>query len=224
MLAALLAAAVAAAGSPALVATAAPEPPATTVPKPPITAWPIPYGATRRHDMATYSRRHYGVRAWRLRNPKVIVEHIAVASTARAVWSTFAPNRPDVELHEKPGVCSHYVVNARGTIFRLVNPSIRCRHTVGLNDRAIGIEHVGFRDGDLLGRRAELRASLRLTRYLRCRYGIEPKDVIGHAESLSSPYHHERVARLQRQTHADMRHASMVTYRRKLKALGRCPG
>ena len=47
--------------------------------------------------------------------------------------------------------------------------------------------------------------------------------MIGHAESLSSPYHRERVARLRHQTHGDMRHASMVTYRRKLQALGSCP-
>ena len=104
----------------------------------------------------------------------------------------------------------------------IVNPSIRCRHTVGLNWTAIGIEHVGFRDADLMGRRAELRASLRLTRYLRCRYGIPVKDVIGHNESLSSPYHRERVKALRHQTHGDMRHASMVVYRRKLRALGGC--
>ena len=38
------------------------------------------------------------------------------------------------------------------------------------------------------------------------------RDVIGHAESLSSPYHHERVARLRTQTHGDFdprRHAPL---------------
>jgi beta-N-acetylhexosaminidase len=209
----------------ALPLPAAPAAPAAvTVPKPLIHAWPIPYGTRRKAEMAAYSKRHYGVREWRLTHPKVIVEHISVTSTARAVHNTFAPDRADVELHELPGVCSHYVVNARGAIYRLVNPSIRCRHTVGLNDTAIGIEHVGFRDGDLLGRRAELQASLRLTRFLRCHYGIALKNVIGHGESLSSPYHHERVARLRRQTHGDMRRASMIVYRRKLLALGACPG
>jgi hypothetical protein len=43
--------------------------------------------------------------------------------------------------------------------------------------------------------------------------------VIGHNESLSSPYHRERVARLRTQTHGDMTRASMRTYRRKLRAL-----
>jgi N-acetylmuramoyl-L-alanine amidase len=45
------------------------------------------------------------------------------------------------------------------------------------------------------------------------------KDVIGHNESLSSPYHRENVARLRNQTHSDMQHASMQVYRRKLRAL-----
>ncbi|MGI8624632.1 MAG: N-acetylmuramoyl-L-alanine amidase [Solirubrobacteraceae bacterium] len=91
-----------------------------------------------------------------------------------------------------------------------------CRHTVGLNDRSIGIEHVGLCDDDLLGRRRQLRASLRLTRWLQARYDVPTRYVIGHNESLGSPFHHERVRRLRAQTHGDMRHATMVGYRRRL--------
>jgi beta-N-acetylhexosaminidase len=65
-----------------------------------------------------------------------------------------------------------------------------------------------------------LRASLALTRWLRCTNGIQVKDVIGHNESLSSPYHRERVKRLRTQTHGDMRRASMKVYRSKLRRLG----
>jgi len=43
--------------------------------------------------------------------------------------------------------------------------------------------------------------------------------VIGHNESLTSPYHMERVARLKNQTHGDMRKASMDIYRGKLSKL-----
>ena len=71
-----------------------------------------------------------------------------------------------------------------GSVVQLVPLSLMCRHTVGLNYTAIGIEHVGFRDGDVLGNLRELGASLRLTRWLRCRYGIAIKNVIGHNESL----------------------------------------
>jgi len=88
-----------------------------------------------------------------------------------------------------------------------------CRHTVGLNHVAFGIEHVGVSDGDVMGRRRQLAASLALTRWLQARYGIRRGDVIGHAESLSSPYHHERVARLRRQTHGDWAAPAMRRYR-----------
>ena len=154
----------------------------------------------------------------------MIVEHMAVTGSAAAVRNTFAPDRPDPELGELPNVCSHYVVAASGRIFSLVNLRTRCRHTVGLNWTAIGIEHVGYGDGDVLGNRRALRSSLRLTRWLRCRFHIRVRDVIGHAESLSSPYQHELVPSLRRQTHGDWRHASMQTYRRKLRRLGPCPG
>jgi hypothetical protein len=193
-------------------------------PPPPIKVWAIPYGAKRKREMAAYSKRHYGRSAWRLRQPHVIVEHMAQASSVAAVHNTFAPDHPDPELHELPNVCSHFVVSGSGRIYRLVNLRTRCRHTVGLNWTAIGIEHVGYGDGDVLGNRRALRASLRLTQWLRCRFGIGVHDVIGHAESLTSPYHHELVPSLRNQTHGDWRHSSMQIYRRKLRQLGACPG
>lgn len=194
---------------------------------PPVDAWPIPFGEKRKREMAAYSARHYGERTWRLRRlrrPRVIVEHMAQAGSAAAVHNAFAPDVPDPELGELPNVCAHFVVSPRGWIFRLVNLRTRCRHTVGLNWTAIGIEHVGYGDGDVLGNRRALRASLRLTDWLRCRFRIRVRDVIGHAESLRSPYHRERVPSLRRQTHGDWRHASMRTYRKKLRRFGRCPG
>ncbi len=70
-----------------------------------------------------------------------------------------------------------------------------------------------------------MHASLRLTQYLRCRFGIGIRNVIGHNESLTSPYHRERVASLRTQTHGDWRHSSMRVYRQRLRSLGACaPG
>ena len=93
-----------------------------------------------------------------------------------------------------------------------------CRHTVGLNWTAIGIEHVGYSDAQVLDNPKQMAASLRLVRWLRCRFQIQIKDVIGHNESLLSPYHHEDVRSLRTQTHDDWRHADMRTYRRRLRA------
>ncbi len=202
--------------------SAAPPARASSAEPPPSTPWPIPFGPKRKREMAAYSQRHYGEHAWRLRDPKVIVEHMAQTPTAAAVYNTFAPDNADVELGELPNVCSHYVVSPSGKIFRLVNLRTRCRHTVGLNWTAIGIEHAGYGDGDLLGDRRQLRASLRLTQYLRCRFGIGVRNVIGHAESLSSPYHRERVPSLRTQTHGDMSHGSMQVYRQQLRRQGPC--
>jgi hypothetical protein len=188
--------------------------------RPPIVQHRIPFGAARKRETAAYAQRHYGLRTFRLRHPHVIVEHVSVTSSIAATYNTFAPDRPDVELHELPGVCSHFVVGRDGTIVQFVSLSIMCRHTVGLNWTAIGIEHVGFRDADVMGDARQLRASLALTRWLRCRYGIAVRDVIGHNESLRSPNHPERVAPLRRQTHADMARPAMRVYRARLRAMG----
>jgi hypothetical protein len=191
-------------------------------PRPRIHRWAIPFGPKRKRQMAAYSERHYGERTWRLRRPRVIVEHVSETPSAAAVHNAFAPDVPDLELRELPNVCAHFVISRSGRIFQLVNLRTRCRHTVGLDWTAIGIEHVGYSDGSVLGDRREMRASLRLTRWLRCRFRIGARDVIGHAESLSSRFHRERVASLRTQTHADMRHRSMRVYRRRLRRLGGC--
>jgi N-acetylmuramoyl-L-alanine amidase len=94
-----------------------------------------------------------------------------------------------------------------------------CRHTVGLNWTAIGIEHVGVADAQVLANRRQLAASLRLTRMLQGRHGIATRNVIGHAESLSSPFHRERVASLRTQTHGDFAHSTMLRYRRLLSGM-----
>jgi len=193
-----------------------------SIARPPIVNHPIPFGPKRKREMAAYSERHYGQARWRLRRPRVIVEHMAQTGTAAAVFNTFAPDVADVELGELPNVCSHFVISPAGRIFKLVNLRTRCRHTVGLNWTAIGIEHAGYGDGDVLGNRAQLRASLWLTQYLRCRFGIGLGDVIGHNESLSSPYHHELVPSLRRQTHGDWKHRSMAVYRQKLARMAPC--
>jgi beta-N-acetylhexosaminidase len=166
--------------------------------------------------MRAYARRHYGLSEYRLRDPKLIVEHITVTSTFGPVFETFASNAPDPELGERPGTCAHFVVDVDGTIHQLVPLRLMCRHTVGLNHVSIGIEHVGLSDGALMGRPRQLDASLRLTRWLQGRFGIARRNVIGHAESLSSPYHEERVERLRTQTHGDMAPATMRRYRARL--------
>lgn len=190
-----------------------------TAERPPIRWDSIPYGVQRRSDMKAYARRHYGIDSYRLRRPKVVVQHMTQGSSYRSAWGIFAPNTRDSELGELPGVCSHFIIDQDGRIHQLVPLGLMCRHTVGLNWTAIGIEHVGFKESGVMGNAKVRQASLRLTNWLRCRYGIGLSNVIGHNESLRSPYHRERVSRLKSQTHDDWPAAAMRGYRKALSRL-----
>jgi beta-N-acetylhexosaminidase len=187
-------------------------------PRPHIVWKPIPYGPRRRAEMAAYAEKHYGIHSWRL-HPKVIVEHYTASDSLSSAWNAFAANTPDPELHQLPGDCAHFIVDRDGRIYQLVRLGVMCRHTVGLNYVALGIEHVGTSDAEILHDRAQIRASLALTAWLVDRFHIKVRNVIGHSESLSSPYHKELYKPWARQTHADWTHADMDRYRTKLRRL-----
>lgn len=192
---------------------------ARAIAPPRVVQTPIPYGPRRRREMRAYAKRHYAIDSYRLSRPRVIVEHYTASNSFSSAFDTFAADTPDVELGELPGVCAHYLIARDGTIHQLVPTSIMCRHTVGLNWTAIGIEHVGVSDAQVLGNRRQRAASLRLTRMLQGRHRIADRNVIGHAESLSSPFHHELVARLRRQTHGDFARPAMRRYRSMLQRM-----
>lgn len=202
--------------APSASTTPAPAAP-RTVPRPRIVQWRIPFGLQRKREMATYSKRHYGDYEWRLKDPQLIVEHWTQTPSAGSTRDVFLPDTPDPELHERPGTCSHFVIARSGTIYQLVDLGIRCRHAFGVNWTAIGIEHVGYSDTQVMGDRRQVAASLALTRWLRCRYAIPVRNVIGHAETAKSPYWRE-LRRKGRDTHDDMGPKAMRTYRRQLAA------
>jgi N-acetylmuramoyl-L-alanine amidase len=183
-------------------------------PRPRIVVKPIPFGPARLAETRAYAGRHYRLDTWRLRRPRVIVEHYTASDSFASAYSTFASNTRN--LGELPGVCAHFVIDRDGTIYRLVPPSIMCRHTVGLNWTAIGIEHVGTSDAQILANRRQLDASLWLTSWLMSRYGIRLRNVIGHNESLTSPYHRELNRSWRCQTHGDWTRADMQIYRAAL--------
>src|SRR6058998_356932 len=141
----------------------------------------IPFPRKRELETKRYAERHYRLNTYRLRNPKVIVEHYTASESYRSAYNAFAPDIPDIELHELPGLCAHFIVDKKGAIHQLVSVRLICRHTVGLNWTAIGIEHVGTSDSEILANRRQLRASLRLTRWLQSRFAIKTSNVIGHS-------------------------------------------
>ena len=213
--AAALALAVAVAMAPATTSAAPGRTP--HVPRPAIVWRPIPFDRDRRQEMGAYSSRHYGRWAWRLTDPKVIVEHFTDGSTFAGAWATFGSNA--LHMGELPGVCAHFVIDTDGTIYQLVNLHVRCRHAIGMNWTAIGIEDVGTSDAQILSNPAMMRSSLALTLWLMDRFHIQVRNVIGHAETLMSPYHHELYPSWRCLTHADWAHADMQVYRARLRRL-----
>jgi N-acetylmuramoyl-L-alanine amidase len=78
---------------------------------------------------------------------------------------------------------------------------------------------VGTSDAESLHDPAQIRASLEHTAWLVDRFHIKVRNVIGHSESLSSPYHRELYRPWAHQTHADWKHADMDVYRTRLRGL-----
>lgn len=179
---------------------AAPPPPAPVVdlaPAPAIDYKPIPYGPRRRQQMAAYSWRHYGARQWRLTNPRAVVLHFTVSSTWQSAWNLFASNTPAPgpagSRAESPGSCTHFIVHTDGRIIQAAPLGVMCRHAIGINHRAIGIEFVEMSSADnVLHRPVQRRAGLRLVRWLQGRFGIPARDVIGHGMVNDSRWFAER--------------------------------
>ncbi len=141
---------------------------------------PIPYSASRQQEMAAYSLRHYGTASWQL-TPTMIVLHYTAGGTWAGARAAFAADT--VNMGELPGTCAHYVVDKDGTVYQLVPTSVRCRHTIGLNDQAIGIEMVQeggssatWADQQILDRPAQVGAALALVRSLQAAVR-DPDDV-----------------------------------------------
>ncbi len=190
---------------------------ASPVMKPAVVWKPIPYGPKRRRQMAAYSKRHYGTWSWHLDQPHVIIEHYTDGTSFSSAWNYMAANvKHNGEL---PGVCSHFIVDRDGTIYQLVPLGVRCRHAVGMNYTSIGIEHVGTSDRMVLGDRRQMHSSIRLTLWLMERFHINIGNVIGHAETLNSPYHHELYASWRCLVHADFPHRAMKKYRTRVRKL-----
>ncbi|MBA2522438.1 MAG: N-acetylmuramoyl-L-alanine amidase [Solirubrobacterales bacterium] len=199
-----------------LPASASARPEGATVAQPE-TKWdPIPYDARRKRQMANYSHRHYGDRTWRLEDPQAVVLHYTATSTYPPVFNAFAANAPS--LGEAPGTCAQFVVDKDGTIYQLTRLYVRCRHTVGLNHVAIGVEMVqeelGTRNGSdqaILGRLPQVRAAAHLVAWLKTRYGIPMTDVIGHAMANGS--HLFKDLEGWRNDHVDWRPADVRDFR-----------
>jgi N-acetylmuramoyl-L-alanine amidase len=211
------------AGTAALTAMMPPPPPSRlrdSPPKPAITRDFIHYGPTRRAETAAYARRHYGVSTDRV-HPRVIVLHFTDSGPGSypGVHALFDANQPNGG--ELPGVCAQFVVDQDGTIYQQVPLKLMCRHAIGLNDRALGIEMIQqqgisshWADQQILHRRPQIRSVLRLVRWLQARYHIARRNVIGHAMANDSPFFHDLEG--WRNDHTDWQREDVLALRRRL--------
>jgi hypothetical protein len=183
------------------------------LPPPKIVKDMIPFGAARKQQMREYAETHYGIDSYHIVGPHLVIWHYTASATFSSVWNTFADDVPDVQYHVLPQVCAQFVIDTNGTIYQLVPLDIMCRQVVGLDYTAIGIENVGFSDRQVMDDKAQYHSALELTRWLRCKFDLPVKNVIGHNESLSSPYYIEHVASWRGQTHQDFNHADMNVVR-----------
>ena len=153
----------------------------------------IPYGPERREQMADYALQRYGTRTSSLR-PSAIVLHFTESDDNP--WSTigyFAQNQPNGGMY--PQVCAHFVLGKDGTAYQLVPTDVMCRHTVGLNHVAIGIEVVqatqghssAWADQQILDRPAQLAGLLGLVRSLQAQWGIPNERIVGHGTANDDP-------------------------------------
>jgi hypothetical protein len=183
---------------------------------------PITYGNLRKRQMANYSRRHYGDREWRLRDVDALVLHYTASSSYSSAWNTFDANAPS--LGEKPGVCARYVVDQDGSVYQLTRRSVRCRHTIGLNHLSIGIEMVQPDLGNphetaaaILDRRKQANAAVRLASWLKQRYRIGMRDVLGHGTANESRLFLDKQG--WKNDHVDWLGAELRTFRKRMARL-----
>ncbi len=155
----------------------------------------IRFGDTRKAQTAKYSKRRYHQNTYRLTKPKAVVLHHTAGAYWQSAWNTFNANT--AYGGEKPGVSAHFIIGKGGAIYQCMPLSLRGRHCVGMNWTSIGIEFVQemrsgkdghWMDRQILNRDKQIRAGLRLVRYLKARFGIRTTDVVGHATANRSRF------------------------------------
>ncbi|MEO3936309.1 peptidoglycan recognition family protein [Dermatophilaceae bacterium Soc4.6] len=181
----------------------------------PVEAAYIPFGVARERETAAYSLRHYGSATWRL-TPTMIVLHYTAGTSWQGARDTFSPDLSN--LGELPGTCAHFVVDQGGTVHALLPVTTRCRHTIGLNDQAIGIEVVQpgradprQADHEILARAPQREALLALVRDLMGQYRIPETSVIGHAMANTDPHFHDLMG--WRNDHVDWQQPDVLAFR-----------
>ena len=139
-----------------------------------------------------YCRVHYGLDGYTLKDPRMIVVHYTAAPTLQESYEFFRPSelqavRTDIRSGGELNVTAHYLVDKDGAIYRLAPENVVCRHTIGFNHVALGIENVGADSDDLT--EAQIAADAMLIHDLATRYPTL-EYLIGHHEYMDASLPH----------------------------------
>lgn len=115
---------------------------------------------------SVYSRNHYGKNTFRLTDPEMIVVHYTAIQSLQDTLQFFKPAlldrqyRMDIASGGDVNVSAHYVVDSHGELYQLASEDVICRHTIGFNHTAIGIENVAADSDHLTEQQAQATAGL----------------------------------------------------------------
>ena len=137
-----------------------------TVTAPVIIDKPVRLTEQREQLMREYAVKHYGEAMTEI-VPQAVIVHWTASPGCEEVYRYFYKEaRADGTLN----VCSQFLVDRDGTIYRLTPETMLDRHAIGYNWCAIGIENVGgVKNAEDLTE-AQLQANVALIRYLKEKY------------------------------------------------------
>jgi len=144
---------------------------------------PAVFDSVRKQLSVEYLQKRHGIQTNApYIHPIMIVLHWTAIPTLEQSYDAMNPavirGRKDLASSSALNVCSQFLIDRDGTIFRLLPDTAFGRHTIGLNYCAIGVENVGSDKAPLT--EAQLKANEALIRYLKNKYDIQY--VIGHYE------------------------------------------
>jgi len=160
---------------------------ANTKQKPPhIIQKPILFDKERIELTRQYRLEHYGIKSKSIViQPQIIVLHWTCSKNLESPYKTFYPaklsGRTELTKGGALNVSAHFLVDRDGTIYQLMPTNWMARHTIGLNNIAIGIENVGGVDGREDLTQKQMESNVRLVKHLKAKHP-KIKYLIGHYE------------------------------------------
>jgi len=148
-----------------LLSTISPQQATAAVLDPQAIQRPI-FDAERLRLTADYARRHYGKASAVLQSPQMIVVHFVTIPTLQKSLDFFLPPRIDHQIRRdiagggEVNVSAHYLVDRDGTLYQMAGEDVLCRHVIGFNQSAIGIENVAVDADDLTAAQLAANAAL----------------------------------------------------------------